>query len=60
MFGYATLMSAWVGGELAELGVDISVFLHELASQYITYMERTEKDFSEEVVRKCVKSGLQS
>lgn len=60
MFEYATLMAAWVGGELAEQGVDISVFLYELASQCITYVERTGKDFSEEVVRKRIKLGLQS
>lgn len=29
MFGYVTSMSAWIGGELAEPGVDISVFLHQ-------------------------------
>lgn len=60
MFGYATSMSAWVGGELAESGVDISVFLHELATRCAKYMERTGKDFSEEVVRKRVRLGLQS
>lgn len=51
-------MAAWVGGELAEPGVDISVFLHELASRCDTYIERTGKDFSEEVLRKRLKLGL--
>lgn len=60
MFGYATSMSAWVGGDLAEPGVDISVFLYELATHCTNYMERTGKDFSEEILRKRVKLGLQT
>lgn len=60
MFGYATSMSAWVGGELSELDMDISTFLSRFVERTLAYQKRSKKDFAEEVQRKRVKLGLQA
>jgi hypothetical protein len=59
VIGYLTSMAAWAGGELAEDGVDLSVVLHWLAMKGQEYLERVDRDFGAEVVRKRVKLGLQ-
>jgi hypothetical protein len=60
VMGYATSLAAWVGNELAEDGIDLSMFLHWLAVKGQAYLERTGRDFSAEVRRKRVKLGLQT
>lgn len=57
--GYATSLSAWVGGDLADPETDISVFLHWLAVNGNDYLEEQGKRFGDEVVRKRLKIGKQ-
>ncbi len=57
--GYATSLSSWVGGDLADPDADLSVFLHWLAEHGTNYLERKERAFGTEVQRKRVKFGLQ-
>ncbi len=54
VMGYLTSLAAWVGGELAEDGTDLSVVLHWLALKGEDYLERVKRDFSLEVQRKRV------
>jgi hypothetical protein len=49
MLGYATSLSAWIGGDLAHPGVDLSVFLHWLAIHGEKYLERKQWEFGVEV-----------
>lgn len=58
ILGYASSLSSWVGGDLADPDVDLSVFLHWLARHGQAYLERKELDFGAEVQRKRVKFGL--
>jgi hypothetical protein len=60
IIGYATSLSSWVGEDLAEPDIDLSVFLHWLAEHGQDYLERKELDFGAEVQRKRVKFGLQA
>jgi len=60
VMGYLTYLAAWVGGDLAEDGVDLSVVLHWLIGKGDEYLERVGRDFSAEVQRKRVKFGLQA
>jgi hypothetical protein len=60
VIGYLTSLAAWVGGELSEDGIDLSVVLHWLAMKGDDYLERVQRDFSAEVQRKRVKFGLQA
>ena len=60
IIGYATSLSSWIGDDLAEPEVDLSMFLHWLAEHGQDYLERKELDFGEEVQRKRVKFGLQA
>src|SRR5258706_7733862 len=57
--GYASSLSSWIGGDLADPDADLSVFLHWLAKNGQAYLERKELDFGTEVQRKRVKFGLQ-
>ena len=59
ILGYASSLSSWVGGDLADPDADLSVFLHWLAKHGQSYLERKERDFGTEVQRKRVKFGLQ-
>jgi hypothetical protein len=59
VMGYLTSLAAWVGGDLAEDGVDLSVVLHWLVGKGDEYLERVGRDFSAEVQRKRIKFGLQ-
>jgi hypothetical protein len=59
VIGYLTSIAAWAGGELAEDGVDLSVVLHWLAIKGQEYLERVDRDFGAEIIRKRVKFGLQ-
>jgi len=58
--GYATSLSAWVGGDLAEPEADISVFLHWLAVNGNDYLEEKGVSFSQEVIKKRLKIGQSS
>src|SRR5258708_6294825 len=60
VMGYLTSLAAWVGGDLAEDGVDLSVVLHWLVGIGADYLERVGRDFSAEVQRKRIKFGLQA
>ena len=60
VMGYLTSLAAWVGGDLAEDGVDLSVVLHWLVGKWGDYLERVDRDFSAEVRRKRIKIGLQA
>lgn len=60
ILGYASSLSSWVGGDLADPDADLSVFLHWLAQNGQVYLERKERDFGTEVQRKRVKFGLQA
>ena len=60
IIGYATSLSSWVGDDLAEPDIDLSMFLHWLAEYGQGYLERKELDFGAEVQRKRVKFGLQA
>lgn len=53
--GYATSLSAWVGGDLADSGADLSLFLHWLAVNGSGYLEEKGVSFGQEVVRKRLK-----
>jgi len=57
--GYMTSLAAWVGGDLASDGVDVSVVLHWLAMKSEDYLKRVDRDFSAEIQRKRVKFSLQ-
>ncbi len=58
--GYGTSLSAWVGGDLADPGADISLFLHWFADAASQHMLEKDMDFSAEVIRKRIKLGLQA
>jgi hypothetical protein len=58
ILGYATSLSSWVGDDLADPDADLSLFLHWLAENGQTFLERKERDFGMEVQRKRVKFGL--
>jgi len=60
VMGYLSSLAAWVGGDLAEDGVDLSVVLHWLVSKGDEYLERVGRDFSAEVQRKRIKFGLRA
>ena len=57
---YLTSLAAWVGSDLAEDGIDLSVVLHWLVGKGDEYLERVGRDFSAEVQRKRIKFGLQA
>ena len=59
VIGYLTSLAAWAGGDLAREGTDLSIVLHWLANSGQEYLDRVERDFSAEIVRKRVKLGLQ-
>jgi len=56
--GYATSLSSWVGGRLADPASDLSVFLHWLAMNGGDYLEDKGTSFGSEVQRKRLKFGL--
>jgi hypothetical protein len=58
VMGYLTSLAAWVGGELAEEGVDLSVVLHWLVETGQDYLDRVDRDFSAEVQRKRLRFGI--
>ena len=58
--GYGTSLSAWVGGDLADPNVDISLFLHWFAEAASQHMLNKDMDFGAEVRRKRIKLGLQA
>ena len=58
--GYGTSLSAWVGGEFADSGADISMFLHWFAEAASQHMLKKDMDFGAEVRRKRIKLGLQA
>ena len=60
IIGYATSLSAWIGGDLADPDNDLSVFLHWLAIHGEKYLERKQWEFGTEVQRKRIKFGLQA
>jgi len=60
ILGYASSLSSWVGGDLADPDADLSVFLHWLARHGQAYLDRKDLDFGAEVQRKRVKFGLQA
>ena len=60
ILGYASSLSSWVGGDLADPDADLSVFLHWLAKHGEAYLERKDLDFGAEVQRKRIKFGLQT
>jgi hypothetical protein len=60
ILGYATSLSSWIGDDLADPDADLTVFLHWLAVNGQTYLERKEREFGAEVQRKRVKFGLQA
>ncbi len=55
--GYLSSLAAWIGDELPDEGVDLSLVLHWLAIRGPEYLERVERDFSTEVQRKRLKFG---
>jgi hypothetical protein len=57
VIGYLTSMAAWVGDELADPAVDLSVVLHWLAIRGNEYLERVDRDFGMEVQRKRTRFG---
>lgn len=60
VIGYLSSLASWVGGELAEDGVDLSVVLSWLAKEGADYLERVDRDFSQEVIQKRIKNSLQA
>jgi len=60
IIGYATSLSSWIGGDLADPDIDLSMFLHWLALHGQAYLEREEREFGTEVQRKRIKFGLQA
>lgn len=60
MIGYGTSLAAWVGGELADPEIDLSVFLHWFAQKGESYLHRLGRDFGAEVQRKRIKFGVSS
>ncbi len=58
--GYGTSLSAWAGGDLADPGADISMFLHWFAEAASQHMLSKDMDFGAEVIRKRIKLGLQA
>ena len=55
-----TSLSAWVGGDLADPNVDISMFLHWFAEAASEHLTKKDLDFGAEVRRKRIKFGLQA
>lgn len=58
VMGYLTSLAAWVGGELAEEAVDLSVVLHWLMGKGEAYLTRVDRDFAAEVRRKRKRFGV--
>ncbi len=59
ILGYATSLSAWLGGALASPDADLSIFLHWLAENGQDHLEKKDRDFALEVLKKRVKIGKQ-
>ncbi len=60
VIGYLSSLAAWVGGDLADDGADLSVVLHWLMQEGNNYLQRVKRDFGAEVQRKRLKFGLQA
>ena len=60
VIGYLTSLAAWVGDELADPAVDLSVVLHWFALKGGEYLERVDRDFGAEVQRKRSRFGTAS
>ena len=56
--GYLSSLAAWAGGELSSEMVDLSVVLHWLAEEGEKYLQRLDRDFAREVLRKRSKFGV--
>ena len=59
ILGYATSLSAW-RGVLASPDADLSIFLHWLAENGQDHLDKKDRDFALEVLRKRVKIGKQT
>jgi hypothetical protein len=58
--GYGTSLSAWIGDDLADEEVDLSLFLHWFVQAAHEHMEKKDMDFGAEVLRKRIRLGLQT
>src|SRR5579859_2870067 len=50
--GYSSTLAAWLGGQFADPGADISLVLHWLAEHGPEYLEEKNRDFLEEIIKK--------
>ena len=50
--GYLSTLAAWLGGDKAAPGADVTLMLHWLAEHGPAYLEAKQRDFAEEVQKK--------